>query len=78
MIVTHTWPSMGSQNFNFTSDPITINNGIGKGEPSSMILYLIYSHILAAIPSSLGGDGGSYVNDTFWAAATPLKSAVKA
>ena len=53
----------------YTSAPIPIDNGIGQGEPSSMILYLIYSHALAAIPSTLGGDGGAYVDDTFfWAA----------
>ena len=39
----------------FTSDPIAIDNGIRQGEHSSMILYLIYSHALAAIPPSLGG-----------------------
>ena len=40
---------------------IPIDNGIGQGESSSMLLYLIYSHTLVAIPSSLGGDGGALV-----------------
>ena len=52
----------------FLSAPIPIDNRIGQGEPSSMMLYLIYSHALAAIPSALGGDGGAYVKDNFfWA-----------
>ena len=31
-----------------------------------MLLYLIYSHALTAIPTSCGGDGGAYVNDIFF------------
>ena len=52
----------------FTSTHIPIDNGIGQCEPSSMLLYLIYSHTLVVIPSSLGGDSRAYVDDNFfWA-----------
>jgi len=49
------------------SELLNINNGIRKGDPSSMILYLIYSHALVAIPSQMNGDVGAYVDDTFTA-----------
>ena len=34
----------------FISDFISVDNRIGQGEPSLMLLYLIYSHALVAIP----------------------------
>ena len=34
----------------FTLESINIDNGIGQGETGSMILYLIYSYGLVAIP----------------------------
>jgi len=51
----------------FTSDLIPMDNSIGQGKPSLMILYLIYIYVLPAIPSLPGSNGGSYVGDTFWA-----------
>ena len=39
-----------------------------QGEPSSMILYLIYSHALVRIPPTCGGNGGAYVDDNFFMA----------
>ena len=58
----------------YLSAPIPIDNGIGQGAPSSMILYLIYSPALVAIPSAPGGDGGAYVNDNFfWAACSTFR-----
>jgi len=48
-----------------TTDMISISNGIGQGNPSSMILYLIYSHVLVAIPALTNGDRGAYVDDNF-------------
>jgi len=47
---------------------IRINNGIGQGDPSSMILYLIYSHALVSIPALAEGDGGAYIDDNFFMA----------
>ena len=52
----------------YTSELLPIDNGIGQGEPSSMILYLIYSYALVKIPQLEGGNGSAYVDDTFfWA-----------
>lgn len=36
----------------YTSDWIPINNGIGQGDPLSMLLYVIYSSDLAEIPAT--------------------------
>ena len=52
----------------YVSEAINIDNGIGQGEPSSMILYLIYSHTLVGIPPTCGGNGGAYVDDNFFTA----------
>ena len=52
----------------FVSDDIDIDNGIGQGDPSSMILYLIYSYGLVAIPAATQGDGGAYFNNNFFTA----------
>ena len=49
-----------------TSETFEVDNGIGQGEPSSMILYLIYSHALVGILPTCGGDGGAYVDDNFF------------
>ena len=48
------------------SEMFEVDNSIWQGEPSSMILYLIYSHALV-LPTS-GGDGGAYVDDNFFTA----------
>src|SRR6266481_5996954 len=52
----------------FLSEYISVDNRIGQGEPSSMILYLIYSHALVAIPPMCDGDGGAYVDNNFFMA----------
>jgi Reverse transcriptase (RNA-dependent DNA polymerase) len=52
----------------FTSLPLEIDNGIGQGETASMILYLIYSYGLVAIPKGRDEDGGTYVDDNFFVA----------
>ena len=52
----------------YVSEAFEIDNGIGQGEPSSTILYLIYSHALMGIPPTCGGDGGAYVDDNFFTA----------
>src|SRR5882724_10220699 len=51
-----------------TSGEIDIDNGIGQGDPSSMILYLIYSHALVAMPTQEHGVGGAYIDDNFFTA----------
>ena len=54
---------------NFSSPLFDINNGIGQGETASMILYLIYSHKLVAIPHGNNQDGGAaYVDNNFFVA----------
>jgi hypothetical protein len=52
----------------FSSSLIDIDNGIGQGETASMILYLIYSHGLVAIPQGNNEDGGAYIDDNFFVA----------
>lgn len=52
----------------YSSLPIDIDNGIGQGETASMILYLIYSYGLVAIPKGRQEDGGAYVDDNFFMA----------
>jgi hypothetical protein len=47
-----------------TSDPITIDNGIGQGDPLSMILYQFYNADLLDIPRDLSEDALAYVDDT--------------
>src|SRR5712664_3015870 len=42
----------------FTSEEIDIDNGIGQGDASSMILYLIYSYGLVTITDATQGYGG--------------------
>ncbi|KAJ8468306.1 hypothetical protein ONZ45_g17291 [Pleurotus djamor] len=48
----------------FTSDWINIDNGIGQGDPISMILYLFYNADLLEIPyQQIGEDAIAYVDD---------------
>jgi hypothetical protein len=49
----------------FTSDWIPINNGIGQGDPLSMVLYQYYNANLLDIPKYEGEDVVTYVDDTF-------------
>jgi exonuclease III len=47
-----------------TSRPIEINNGIGQGDPLSMILYQFYNADLVEIPNKNGGETAiAYVDD---------------
>src|SRR6266481_8500540 len=46
----------------------SVDNGIGQGETSLMLLYLIYSYGLVAIPNCVNEDGGAYVDDNFFLA----------
>jgi hypothetical protein len=52
----------------FLSDIIQIDNGIGQGETSSMLLYLIYSYGFVSIPTGPAENGGAYVDDNFFMA----------
>jgi hypothetical protein len=49
----------------FLSSIIQVDNGIGQGEPGSMILYLIYSIGLVSILEGPDEDGGAYVDNNF-------------
>lgn len=46
-----------------TSAPIPINNGIGQGDPISMLIYLIYNADLMETPVSEREDAIGYVDD---------------
>jgi Reverse transcriptase (RNA-dependent DNA polymerase) len=47
----------------FTSDPLDIDNGIGQGDPLSMILYQFYNADLLGIPKDEGEATIAYVDD---------------
>ena len=48
----------------YVSDQISINNGIGQGDPLSMVLYQYYNADLLDIPKQEGEDAEAYVDDT--------------
>jgi len=48
----------------FVSDQIPIDNGIGQGDPLSMVLYQYYNADLLDIPKHDGEDAEAYVDDT--------------
>ena len=48
----------------FVLDQIPIDNGIGQGDPLSMVLYQYYNADLLDIPKHDGEDAEAYVNDT--------------
>jgi hypothetical protein len=48
----------------YTSDPISIDNGIGQGDPLSMVLYQFYNADLLDIPSENGENAMAFVDDT--------------
>ncbi|KIJ22827.1 hypothetical protein M422DRAFT_276688 [Sphaerobolus stellatus SS14] len=52
----------------YTSGILPIDNGIGQGEPGSMLLYLIYNHLLVSIPEGHDQNGGAYIDDAFFMA----------
>jgi hypothetical protein len=49
----------------YISDPIAIDNGIGQGDPLSMVLYQYYNMDLLNIPSSKDKEAVAYVDNTF-------------
>lgn len=62
----------------FTSDFFELSNGIGQGDPLSMILYLFYNADLLEIPSGQDEDAFAYVDDiTLIAVADSFKDAHK-
>ena len=48
----------------YTSDPIKIDNGIGQGDPLSMVMYQFYNADLLDIPKEEGESAIAYVDDT--------------
>ena len=48
----------------YTSDPIEINNGIGQGDPLSMVMYQFYNADLLDIPRDKSEGAIAYVDDT--------------
>jgi len=48
----------------YTSDPIKINNGIGQGDPQSMVMYQFYNADLLDIPGDKSEGAIAYVDDT--------------
>ena len=49
----------------YASDPIPIDNGIGQGDPLSMVLYQYYNADLLDIPKGIDEDAEAYVDDAF-------------
>lgn len=47
----------------FLSDPIQISNGIGQGDPLSMILYIIYNADFLELASNTSEDSLGFVDD---------------
>ena len=48
---------------NFMSDFILISNGIGQGDPLSMLLYIVYNADLLEITENPGEDSLGYMDD---------------
>jgi hypothetical protein len=48
----------------YESDPIHIDNGIGQGDPLSMVLYQFYNADLLDIPKDASENAIAYVDDT--------------
>jgi len=51
-----------------TLEPIEIDNGIGQGDPLSMVLYQFYNTDLLDIPKGKSEDALAYVDDTIMVA----------
>jgi len=47
-----------------TLEPIELDNGIGQGDPLSMVLYQFYNADLLDIPKDKSEDALAYVDDT--------------
>jgi hypothetical protein len=52
----------------YSSEPIRIDNGIGQGDPLSMVLYQYYNADLLDIPRGKNEDALAYVDDTIMVA----------
>ena len=48
----------------FTSDTMSIENGIGQGDPLSMVMYQFYNADMLEIPEAEGESAIAYVDDT--------------
>jgi hypothetical protein len=53
-----------------SSEPIRLDNGIGQGDPLSMVLYQYYNADLLDIPRGKNEDVLAYVDDTIMLATT--------
>ena len=53
------------------SEPISLDNGIGQGDPLSMVLYQYYNADLLEIPNSPNEMAAAYVDDAILAATAP-------
>ena len=51
-----------------SSDPIEVDNGIGQGDPLSMVLYQFYNADLLDIPEGKNEEALAYVDDTIMVA----------
>ena len=51
-----------------TSDLFPVDNGIGQGETSSMLLYLLYSYGLVTVPNGANEGRGAYIDNNFFLA----------
>jgi len=49
----------------YTSEPIHIDNGIGQGDPLSMVLYQYYNADLLDIPNNKDEDAMAFMDDSF-------------
>jgi len=52
----------------YISEPLAIDNGIGQGDPLSMVLYQFYNADLLDIPSGKSEDTLAYIDDTIMVA----------
>jgi hypothetical protein len=59
------WGRVMTLKFNgFTSDTMNIENGIGQGDPLSMIIYQFYNADMLEIPEAEGKSAMAYVDNT--------------
>lgn len=55
----------------YQSDPMPIDNGIGQGDPLSMLLYIIYNADILDIPTGMEEGAAGYVDDAYLIATGP-------
>jgi hypothetical protein len=48
----------------YTSNPIPISNGIGQGDPLSMIIYQFYNANILELPKEIGESAIVYIDDS--------------